>query len=81
MINEKIDLGDGKYVEIKITHNDHSVTVSQQHIAGTTRALKNCSVTCYDSAGHAKSLSWTCPDNKTCQGDCSDPANPKGGCI
>jgi len=57
--------------------NDKSDAKVTEVASADGSATKNCTVTC-GSTG--KSYSWTCPDNKNCVGDCSDPNNPTGRC-
>jgi len=78
MITQRVDLGENRTLELQISVEGGCITVGQQIIVGDVRAAeKTCTVTCYPGG---KSLTWTCPDNKMCAGDCSDPKNPKGKC-
>ncbi len=71
----------GREVEIEVKHTPDSVVVSQAIIENGVRPLtKTRTVTCY-GGGSAKSYTWTCPDNKSFEGDCTNPSSPTGRCY
>lgn len=79
MFSQQLDLGGGRVLDVRITPKGDSVTVSQQIVVNGVRPQsKQCTVTCHATG---KSYSWSCADDKDCEGDCSDPNNPKGRCY
>lgn len=77
MLTQQIRLADNKFLEIKVSEDQGCVTVSQQFVDDGVKAMtKTCTVTCHTG----KSYTWTCPDNKSCSGDCSAPDRPTGSC-
>lgn len=78
-MEQEFKLSSGNVVVIEVKENGDSFTVSQRlKTRDGFAAAKTCTVTCHSTG---KSHSWTCPDNKDCLGDCSDPNNPKGSCV
>ena len=78
MATQKIEINKDTVLELTTDTKDGCITVGQLLITGGVRSkTKTCTVTC--STG--KSHSWTCADNQSCLGDCSDPINPKGSCY
>jgi hypothetical protein len=77
-MTQNVNLSNGVTMELLVTEKESGcVTVSQRFVDSEGNFLtKTCTVTC-----GSKSYSWTCPDNKNCLGDCSDPNNPRGSCY
>ena len=72
-------LEDGGEVQIEVERKENCTTVSQRFTDSSGNFLtKTCTVTCNPPG---KSYSWTCNDDQSCYGDCSDPNNPTGHCY
>lgn len=82
MIVQNIKLNNDITLEIKVIEKEGGcITVSQRFLDKESNFLsKTCTLTCGTGA-NAKTISWTCSDDKDCFGDCSDPNNPKGSCY
>jgi hypothetical protein len=76
MDRHRFSLSSGRTLEIEVFERENCIVTSQKFFLADGRVTKQCTVTC--STG--KSYSWTCPEDKSCAGDCSDPDNPRGGC-
>ena len=70
-------LTDGTQLLVTVTEGKGCKTVSQLMTMPDGTKSKTCSVTCDGGKSH----SWTCPADKDCLGDCSDPKNPRGSCV
>lgn len=78
MLTQEIRISDDKVLEITVEEKGECTTVGQSVVVNGVRpASKTCTVTCTDTG---KSYTWTCPDNKRCDGDCSNSNSPKGTC-
>lgn len=78
-MQQKFNLRSGNVVIIDVVEKGNCIIVSQRLKTNNKIAnVKRCTVTCPDTG---KSHSWTCPRDKTCAGDCSDPDNPTGSCA
>ncbi|MFN2452860.1 MAG: hypothetical protein ABR577_01425 [Pyrinomonadaceae bacterium] len=77
-MQQEFNLASGDTLVVEVAEKGDCLTVSQRiKTKSGFAASKTCTVTCHSTG---KSYSWTCPDNKDCVGDCSDPKNPKGSC-
>lgn len=72
---QKVKLGDGKILEIKVYEKDDCITVTQQLISDGMPAN---SITCTVTSSTGKSDSWTCSGIQACSGsECSHPNKKK----
>lgn len=72
-----IELGAGKQLHMTIAEKASCVTVSQYVVNSQgEKGTKTCTVTC-----DGNSYTWTCSEDQSCSGDCSDPKNPSGSCT
>lgn len=75
----RFELTGGGYVSVSLTEKGDCLNLREEiQLKAGGPTIVNCKVTC-GSTG--KSFSWTCPDGKNCEGDCTNPNSPTGRCV